>query len=351
MLNWTADHLVHNYGWAIILVTVAINLLLFPLHFTSMKSSKKMQTLQPQIAAINAKYKDLSMRDPKKADQNQEIMDLYKREGVNPVGGCLPMVLQLPFFFAFYKVLSVAIELRGAHWLWVHDLSQPETLAIHVLPVMLIVTQFLTQKMTPSPGVDPSQQKMMMVMPLVFGYMFYFRLRRAGTILVDRQLGGHRSAVAVESRHAYGAGGSGRETDPEEEEIGNELPEKKYTLAEAGPRIEEFLNHDLRPGRFQARFTTVAEGETPHPDFENPDLAGPLHRPRRRPAAGEQSRAAAGAGAVDHGSAGHAGGGAFADLFRRQRPPHAAHRRAAHERAGRGRTREENAARRFTSAR
>ena len=160
------------------LVTVAINLLLFPLRFTSMKSSKKMQRLQPQIAAINAKYKNLSMRDPKKAEQNQEIMDLYKREGVNPVGGCLPMILQFPFFYAFYRVLNVAIEMRGATWLWVHDLSQPETLAIRVLPVLLIVTQFLSQKMTPSPGVDPSQQKMMMFMPLVLGYMFYFSPRR-----------------------------------------------------------------------------------------------------------------------------------------------------------------------------
>jgi YidC/Oxa1 family membrane protein insertase len=128
-----------------------------------MKSSKKMQTLQPQIAAINARYKGLSMRDPKKAEQNQEVMDLYKREGVNPLGGCLPMVIQLPFFYAFYRVLNVSIELRGAPWLWVHDLSQPETLAIRMLPVLLIVTQFLSQKMTPSPGV-----------PLVLGYMFYF---------------------------------------------------------------------------------------------------------------------------------------------------------------------------------
>jgi len=174
VLNWTADHLVHNYGWAIIFVTAAINLLLFPLRISSMKSSKKMQRLQPQIAAINARYKGLSMRDPKKADQNQEIMDLYKREGVNPLGGCLPMIIQLPFFYAFYRVLNVSIELRGAPWLWVHDLSQPETLAIRLLPVLLIVTQFLSQKMTPSPGVDPSQQKMMMLMPLVLGYMFYF---------------------------------------------------------------------------------------------------------------------------------------------------------------------------------
>ena len=174
VLNWTSDHLVHNFGWAIVLVTIGINLVLFPLRISSMKSSKKMQTLQPQIAAINAKYKNLSLRDPKKAEQNQEVMDLYKKHGVNPVGGCLPMLLQLPFFFAFYTVLTVAIEMRGANWLWVKDLSQPETLAIRILPILLIVTQFLSQKMTPSPGMDPTQQKMMMIMPLALGYMFYF---------------------------------------------------------------------------------------------------------------------------------------------------------------------------------
>lgn len=181
VLNWTADYVVHNYGWAIVLVTVTINLLLFPLRITSMKSSKKMQALQPQIAAINAKYKNLSLRDPRKAEQNQEVMDLYKKHGVNPVGGCLPMLLQLPFFIAFYKVLTVTIEMRGAPWLWVHDLSQPETLAIRVLPILLIVTQFLSQRMTPSPGMDPTQQKMMMIMPVVLGYMFYFA--SAGLVL------------------------------------------------------------------------------------------------------------------------------------------------------------------------
>jgi len=173
-LAWTTGHVVHNYGWSIVLVTIVINLVLFPLRLTSMKSSRKMQGLQPQINAINEKYKSLPIRDPKQSEKNQEVMDLYKKNNVNPVGGCLPMVLQLPFLWAFYKVLSVSIDMRGAHWLWVTDLSQPESLAIHMLPVLLIVTQFLTQRMTPSPGMDPSQQKMMMVMPLIFGYMFYF---------------------------------------------------------------------------------------------------------------------------------------------------------------------------------
>jgi YidC/Oxa1 family membrane protein insertase len=170
-LKWVAGHVDGNYGWAIILVTIAINTLLFPLKITSMKSSRKMQAIQPKIKAINDKYKGAPATDPRKTE---ETMALYKENGVNPAGGCLPMLLQLPFFFAFYKVLNVAIQLRGAHWLWVTDLSQQETLAIHVLPVILVATQFLTQKMTPSPGVDPAQQKMMMLMPLVMGYMFYF---------------------------------------------------------------------------------------------------------------------------------------------------------------------------------
>jgi YidC/Oxa1 family membrane protein insertase len=182
VLNWTTDHLVHNYGWAIILVTIVINLLLFPLRISSMKSSKKMQTLQPQIKAINDRYKNLPMRDPKQSEKNAEIMELYKKNDVNPVGGCLPMLVQLPFLWAFYKVLGVAIEMRGASWLWASDLSQPDSLAgIHWLPVLLVITQFMTQRMTPSPGMDPSQQKMMMFMPLVFGYMFYFM--SAGLVL------------------------------------------------------------------------------------------------------------------------------------------------------------------------
>ena len=175
VLTWTAIHVTgENFGWAIIVVTIAINMVLFPLRFTSMKSSKKMQALQPQIAAINAKYKDLPMRDPRKQEQQAEMMELYKKNGVNPVGGCVPMIIQLPFLYGFYTVLRVAIEMRGASWLWVHDLSQPETLAIRVLPVLLVVTQFLQQKMTPSPGMDPAQQKMMLFMPLVLGYIFYY---------------------------------------------------------------------------------------------------------------------------------------------------------------------------------
>jgi len=173
-LNWVRDHWTSNYGWAIIVVTLIINLALFPLRLTSLKSARKMQKLQPQIQAINARYKNISMRDPKKAEQNQEVMALYKKEGVNPVGGCLPMIIQLPFLYAFYRVLSIAIELRHAPWLWVKDLSGPEMLPIHMLPIILVVTQFFSQKLTPAAGVDPNQQRMMMIMPLMFGFMFYY---------------------------------------------------------------------------------------------------------------------------------------------------------------------------------
>jgi YidC/Oxa1 family membrane protein insertase len=173
IVSWFNASFIHNYGWAIVVVTIIINFVLFPLKLSNMKSMRKMQALQPQIAAINDKYKSIGMRDPRKADQNQEVMALYKKYGVNPAGGCVPMLLQIPFFFAFYKVFTVSVEMRGASWLWVGDLSQPEHLAIKILPIAMIASQFVMQKMTPQANVDPNQQKMMMFMPLIFGFMFY----------------------------------------------------------------------------------------------------------------------------------------------------------------------------------
>ena len=174
-LNWVNDKYLHNYGWSIVVLTIAINFLLFPLKLTGLKGMRKMSALQPQINAINEKYKNVGIRDPRAAEKNQEIMDLYKKHGVNPLGaGCMPLLLQIPFFIAFYKVLSVAIEMRGASWLWVTDLSQPETLPIRLLPLIMIGTQFLLQRMTPAtPGADPAQQKMMQFMPLMMGVFFY----------------------------------------------------------------------------------------------------------------------------------------------------------------------------------
>jgi YidC/Oxa1 family membrane protein insertase len=173
LVNYFNSAFVHNFGWAIVLVTFAINMALFPLRLSNMKSMRKMQALKPQIDTINAKYKNVGLRDPRKADQNQEVMDLYKKHHVNPMGGCFPMLIQLPFFYAFYMVFRVSVEMRGASWLWVPDLSQAEPWPIKVLPIIMIVTQFFMQSMMPQPNADPSQQKMMKLMPLIFGFMFY----------------------------------------------------------------------------------------------------------------------------------------------------------------------------------
>jgi len=174
IVNWFNDNAIHNFGWSIIVVTIALNMILFPIKLTNFKSMRKMQALKPQIDAINARYKNLKLTDPKKGEQNAEVMDLYKKYGVNPMGGCFPMLIQIPFFFAFYRVFTVSVEMRGAPWLWVTDLSQPEHLPIKILPLVMIGSQFLMQKLTPQPNADPNQQKMMYLMPLIFGYMFYW---------------------------------------------------------------------------------------------------------------------------------------------------------------------------------
>ena len=166
-LKWTYGW-VHNWGWAIVIQTLIINLALLPLRVASMKSALKMQKVAPQIKAVQEKYKKYSMRDPRKQEMNQEVSALYKAEGVNPVGGCLPMVIQMPFLFAYYSMLGAALDLRQAHWLWIHDLSSPDPW--HLLPIGIIITMLLTQRMTPQPGMDPSQQKMMtFMMPLMLG--------------------------------------------------------------------------------------------------------------------------------------------------------------------------------------
>lgn len=166
-LKWTYGW-VHNWGWAIVIQTLIINLTLLPLRISSMKSALKMQKVAPQIKAIQEKYKKYSMRDPRKQEMNQEVSALYKAEGVNPVGGCLPMVIQMPFLFAYYSMLGAALDLRQAPWLWIRDLSSPDPW--HLLPIAIIITMLITQRMTPQPGMDPSQQKMMtFMMPLMLG--------------------------------------------------------------------------------------------------------------------------------------------------------------------------------------
>jgi YidC/Oxa1 family membrane protein insertase len=166
-LRWM-EGFVHNWGWAIILQTVIITMALLPLRISSMKSMLKMQKVAPQIKSIQEKYKKYGMRDPRKQEMQQEISALYKQEGVNPVGGCLPMLIQMPFLVAYYRMLGVAIDLRHAHWLWIRDLSAPDPW--HLLPIGIIITMFLTQRMTPQAGMDPAQQKMMnFMMPVMLG--------------------------------------------------------------------------------------------------------------------------------------------------------------------------------------
>lgn len=160
----------NNYGLAIIILTVIINTALFPLRWKSMVSAQKMQKLQPRIKAIQEKYKKYKASDPKKQEMNQEMMALYKGHGVNPLGGCLPLLLQMPILIAFYNVLSVAIDLRQVSFLWIPDLSQYDK--TFVLVIVMVITQFLMQKLTPSPSTDPAQAKMFMLMPLIFGFMF-----------------------------------------------------------------------------------------------------------------------------------------------------------------------------------
>ncbi len=175
------DSITHSYGWAIVAVTFLVNLVLTPLRVSAIKSQRKMASIQPLMNAITEKYKGLPMNDPKRANQREEMQALQEAHGVSMTGGCVPMLMQMPVFLAFYTVLGVAIELRHAGWLWVGDLSQPENLAIRALPVLLVITQFLSQKMTPQAGMDPSMQKSMMFMPLVFGFMFYYQ--SAGLVL------------------------------------------------------------------------------------------------------------------------------------------------------------------------
>jgi YidC/Oxa1 family membrane protein insertase len=167
-LKWTHDHWISNWGWAIAFLTLVITMALLPLRIASQKSALKMQKIQPQVKAINEKYKRYGITDPRRQEMQREMSALYKREGVNPLGGCFPMLLQMPFLFAFYSMLGNAIELRLANWLWIKDLSAPDP--IHVLPILIVVTMFIMQKSTPQAGMDPAQQKMMnMMAPLMIG--------------------------------------------------------------------------------------------------------------------------------------------------------------------------------------
>ncbi len=170
-LRWI-DRYLHNYGVSIIVLTLLLTLLLFPIRLKQILSMKKMAVVQPKIKEIQEKYKRYKKTDPRRAEMNQEIMAVYKQHNVNPLGGCLPLILQMPLLFAFYQLLASSIELRQAPFVgWIQDLSVKDP--YYVLPIIMGATMFISQRMTPmTPGSDPTQAKMMMMMPAVFTVMF-----------------------------------------------------------------------------------------------------------------------------------------------------------------------------------
>ncbi len=169
-LQFIHAHVVANWGWAIVLLTLLINVLILPLRVKTMQSGLKMQRIQPQMDAIKEKYKKYKATDPKRNEMNPEIMKLQKDNGVNMFGGCIPTLIQLPLLFAFFSMLPKVVELRQAHWFWLPDLTSADP--YHILPILMVISSFLMQYYTPSPGVDPQQQKMMaFMMPAVSGWM------------------------------------------------------------------------------------------------------------------------------------------------------------------------------------
>jgi YidC/Oxa1 family membrane protein insertase len=201
---------INNWGWAIIIATAIFNLLMLPTRFMAMKSSLKMMRIQPKVEALKKRYAHLKTTDPKRAEMNTEMMALYKTEGVNMYGSCLPMLPQIPLFFAYFRVLQNAVELRQAHWLWLTDLSAPDPR--YILPILIILTMFLTQYITPSPGMDPAQRRMMaFMMPVFFGFMLLHYASglalywgTSNLIQLSMQLGINQSSMGKEM-HAIAA--------------------------------------------------------------------------------------------------------------------------------------------------
>jgi len=178
-LLWIHDF-VGNYGWSIVLLTIAINIVLVPLKHHSYVSMRKMQKLAPQIKRIQERYKKLKATDPRRQEMNKEVYGLYREHNVSPLSGCLPMLLMIPFFFAFYRLLMVSIELRHAPFiLWIQDLSAFDP--YFVLPILMGVSQVAIQRLSPTTSADPMQQKVMMLMPVVF--VFILAWAPAGLVL------------------------------------------------------------------------------------------------------------------------------------------------------------------------
>lgn len=175
-LHWIHDHVVTNYGWAIVLLTVLIKIILLPLTHRSTMSMRKMQELNPKVQGIRDRYRT-KLRDKQgkpnleaQRKMNEEVMAIYKEAGVNPAGGCLPLLIQMPILFAFYRLLSTAVDLRGAPWLaWIQDLSLHDP--YYVLPIIMGVTQIIQVRMGPQAG-DPMQRRMFQIMPVAMTFFF-----------------------------------------------------------------------------------------------------------------------------------------------------------------------------------
>jgi YidC/Oxa1 family membrane protein insertase len=171
-LRFVYQHGTGNWGWAIIVLTAIFNLVMFWPRMMALDSSVKMARLQPKVDAIKQRYADLNSTDPKRTAMNAELMELFSREGASMYAGCLPILLQMPLFFAYYRVLQHAVELRRAHWFWLTDLSSPDP--VHILPVFIVVTMCLTQLITPSAGMDTGQRRLFaLVMPVVMGFTLW----------------------------------------------------------------------------------------------------------------------------------------------------------------------------------
>ena len=169
-LKWLHSY-IPNWGWSIVALTLILNMLLFPLRISGYKTTLKMQRVAPEIKAIQEKYKKYSMRDPRKAEMNKEVMAIYSREGINPVGGCIPQLLQFPIWFGLYRALQGTIELRHAPWFgWITDLSAKDP--NYILPLLMGLSMYLVSKMTPMTATDPQQQAMIKIMPIGMAAMF-----------------------------------------------------------------------------------------------------------------------------------------------------------------------------------
>ena len=169
-LKWLHGY-IPNWGWAIVVLTLVVNMLLFPLRISGYKTTMKMQRVAPEIKAIQERYKKYKINDPRKAQMNQEVMAVYQREGVNPVSGCLQAFAQMPIWFGLNRALNSAIEMRHAPWFgWIKDLSAPDH--YYALPFVMALAMYIASKMTPMTTTDPQQQMMMKFMPISFAVMF-----------------------------------------------------------------------------------------------------------------------------------------------------------------------------------